>query len=90
MLTLEQLKEIIGSTADQVSQRKDGSFVCRRGYFYHNDQSVQGFMLQIATKLNEAKVKYEFTEYYDHWAPLGEGAPLHRQSHFAVVFKSKE
>lgn len=89
MLTLKQLKETIGHAADQVSRKKDGSFIVRRGYFYRSGDA-KDYMLRIARLLNEAKIGYEVVDYYDHWAPFRGGDSVAKGSHFAVVFKSKE
>jgi hypothetical protein len=90
MLTLKQLKEVLGHSVDQVSRKKDGSFIVRRGYFYRQGQDAQGFMLKVAAKLNEAKVEYEVVDYYDNWTSFNGGASLARSSHFGVVLKGKE
>ena len=90
MIAIKQLKEIIGHTADQVSRKKDGSIIARRGYFYRNGQDEQSFKSAVTAKLDGAKVAYEVVEYYDHWAAFRGSAAIAQSSHFAVVFKVKE
>lgn len=90
MTTLKQLKEILGTSCDQVSKKKDGSFVARRGYFYRNGMNEIAFKERIVDVLTAAGVNFHIVEYYDHWASFNGGAALARSSHFAVVFTVQE
>jgi hypothetical protein len=90
MTTLKQLKEILGTRVDQVSKKKDGSFVARKGYFYRNGMNEISFKDRVVGALQASGINFRVEEFYDHWAAFNGGAALARSSHFAVVFTVQE
>ena len=90
MITVKEIKEALDGSVDQVSRKKDGSIIVRKGYFYRQSQTCETFMLAASEKLNRAGLSFEVVDYYDHWAPFRGGDSVAKGSHFAVVFKSKE
>lgn len=90
MLTVKEVKEALGHSVDQVSRKKDGTIIVRRGYFYRHNATAETFMLNASERLNQLGLTFDVVDYYDHWAPFNGGAPVARQSHFAVVFKGRD
>ena len=90
MLTVKEVKEALGHSVDQVSRKKDGSIIVRRGYFYRQGVTAEDFMLSTSERLNQLGLTFDVVDYYDHWAAFNGGAPLARSSHFAVVFKGRD
>ena len=71
-------------TADQVSKRKDGTIVIRRGFFYRHGQDAEGFRIAVCKALNRTGLKYSIKDYGEHWAAFKGGASLAKQSHWWV------
>lgn len=90
MLTVKEVKEALGHSVDQVSRKKDGTIIVRRGYFYRPSYTCEDFSQAMADQLNRGGLTFDVVDYYDHWAPFNGGAPVARQSHFAVVFKGRD
>ena len=90
MTTLKQLKEILGTRVDQVSKKKDGTIVVRKGYFYRNGMNEIAFKERIVDVLTASGIAFRVADYYDHWAAFNGGASLARSSHFAVEFTVQE
>ena len=90
MLTVKEVKEALGHSVDQVSRKKDGTIIVRRGYFYRHNMNLLDFTVQVSELMNLAGLTFDVVDHYDHWTAFNGGAPLARSSHFAVVFKGRD
>lgn len=90
MLTVKEVKEALSHYVDQVSRKKDGTIVVRRGYFYRQSATSETFMQHMVERMNRAGLSFDVVDYYDHWAAFNGSASLARSSHFAVVFKGRD
>lgn len=70
--------------ADQVSRRKDGTVVVRRGYFYTHGKDAEDFQLAVGNALQKAGIRYSIKDYGDNWARFRGGASLAKSSHWWV------
>ena len=81
---IAQIREALGYSADQVSKRKDGTILIRKGYFYTHGKDAQDYFLLVGKKLKDAGVPCSVKDYGDHWAAFKGGAALAKQSHWWV------
>ena len=71
-------------TADQVSKRKDGTIVIRRGFYYRHGQDAEGFRIAVCKALNRTPLKYSIKDYGEKYTTFRGGASLANQSHWWV------
>lgn len=87
-VTKKNIEEnIIG--LDQVSKKKDGSFVVYRTFFYRGNQSSEKFSEEFQTRFKE-KFPSETIRVIDSgekWAPFRGSASAKASSHFYVQFE---
>mgnify|MGYP003352466597 FL=1 len=55
-------KALENIVADQVSKRKDGTIVIRRGFYYRHGHDAQDFFLSVCKHLNKTDIKYSVKE----------------------------
>jgi Lhr-like helicase len=89
MLTVKEVKEALGAAVDQVSRKKDGTIIVRRGYFYRSI-TCEEFMLRLTELMNCYGLSFDVVVIYDHWAPFRGGDSINKNSHFAVVLKGRD
>lgn len=75
------------SLADTVGKDKEGNIVLRKGYFYHNSQSGQGYKDKISASLTAAGIQHTVTDHGDHYAGFKGGAGVRANSHFYLKLK---
>ncbi len=83
-VTTEQMTEMIGSLADEVTKSK-GLFTAYKGYFYTHGYDQDKMANNIGNKLGHDKIKIISTK--NQWKPFVGGAPLKKQSYFSVTFQ---
>jgi hypothetical protein len=71
---------------DHVRVGADGVVTVRRGYFYRNGRTADDIVGDIVALFPGAVI----LEAVDVWKPFNGGAPLRRQSHFLVRFRTGE
>lgn len=83
---VSQVRNAIGHGADSVGQKKDGTIVVRRGYFYRHGMDSARFATTVAQLLSAADLPVVMTEHGDHWTAFRGGASVANSSHFWVAF----
>lgn len=83
---LAQVRANLDAYADSVGQKKDGTIVVRRGYFYRNGMDSARFATNVAKLLADAGLPVVMTEHGDHWSAFRGGASIANSSHFWVAF----
>jgi hypothetical protein len=79
-MKLQQMREAL--MVDQVARQKDGTYLARKGYFYHHGQTSEKLAERVAAALPGVTV----LDHGDHFAAFRGGAPLAKSSHFWVRF----
>ena len=77
-----ELQEIIGF--DHVSKSK-GLFTIRKSFFYRHGYNSEKMVAKVKGRLDNAKIKYNIVDHYEHWAPFRGSDSIAKGSHFAVV-----
>lgn len=72
----------LAGVADSVSGPKDGVYTARRGFFYRNGGTADGFAASIVRVLPQAVI----VETGEKWTSFNGGAPVSKQSHWWVTF----
>lgn len=83
---LAQVRVNLDAYADSVGQKKDGTIVVRRGYFYRNGMDSARFATNVAALLADAGLNLFMKEHGDHWSAFRGGASVANSSHFWVEF----
>lgn len=73
-----------GGFADQISRKKNGNILLRRGYFYTNGKTEEDFEKRVLAVLHKANVSSKVVDIGNNWAPFKGGASIARQSHWWV------
>jgi hypothetical protein len=85
MSAVSRVKKALGSLADSVSKRRDGSIVIRRGFFYRHGQDAESYKIAICKELNSCDgMPYAIKDYGEKWTAFRGGASLANQSHWFV------
>ena len=84
VLTVKQVKEAIGHSADQVSRLKNGNIMVRKGYFYRSGMDSDKFSKFISRLAQEAGYAVSVVNSGDHWAAFKGGVSVAKSSHFYV------
>ena len=85
MSAVSRVSKALGSLADSVSKRRDGSIVIRRGFYYRHGCDADTYRIAVTKKLNECdSMPYSLKDWGEHWTAFRGGAPLARQSHWFV------
>lgn len=89
--TIAQIEEIAYKVdVDEVSRSSEGSFVLRKGYFYHPSADLGTWASNITLQLkNLLGIDFVELDRGDEWKPFKGGAPLKKQSHYWVKIKQK-
>jgi len=76
----------------QVSRLRDGTkdFMFRKGYFYTNGATPEGFEKAVTRQLTEAGIAHKVINTGNHWASFNGGASVAKSSHFWVRVKIEE
>ena len=74
---------------DQISKKKDGTFIFREGYFYSHGGSSQKFADNIENQLKAhfPTETFEKVDNGNHWAAFRGSAKLANQTHWYVIFR---
>jgi len=83
---ISQVRKALESRSDGIGQKKDGTIIIRRGYFYRNGMDSARFASTVAKLLADAGLVLFMKEHGDHWASFRGGASLAASSHFWVEF----
>ena len=83
-ITTSQVKNILGSLADTIGKRRDGSYVIRRGFFYRHGVDADTYRIAVTKKLNESGIQYSLKDWGEKWTTFRGGASLSNQSHWFV------
>ena len=82
---LSVVREVLeGGVADQVSRKKNGNILLRKGYFYTHGRNEEDFEKRVLAKLHEADISSKVVDLGNHWAAFKGGASIARQSHWWV------
>ena len=81
---IAQVRNALGFHADQVSKRKDGVIVVRKGFYYRHGKDAQDFFLRVGKVLQEAGVPCSVKDYGEQYTSFRGGAALSKQSHWWV------
>lgn len=81
MLDKKLLRDNCYAIADNVTFKKDGSVVFKRGYFYRNGMSAEKFGEIIEARLKKLGLEPKSIETLDRWAPWP------RDSYFSATVK---
>lgn len=73
-----------GGVADQVTRKKNGNILLRRGYFYTRGKTEEDFEKGVLAVLHEANVSSKVVDRGNHWAPFKGAASIANQSHWWV------
>lgn len=85
MSAVSRVKKALGSLADSVGRRKDGSIVIRMGFYYRHGQDAESYRIAICKRLNACDgMPYSIKDYGEHWTTFRGGASLANQSHWFV------
>ena len=77
-------KALENIVADQVSKRKDGTIVIRRGFYYRHGHDAQDFFLSVCKHLNKTDIKYSVKDWGEKYTSFRGGASVANQSHWWV------
>jgi hypothetical protein len=83
---VSQVRKALEGRVDGIGQKKDGTIVVRRGYFYRNGMDSAKFATIVAKMIADAGLPVVMKEHGDHWASFRGGASLATSSHFWVEF----
>lgn len=81
---IAQVRKALAHNADQVSKRKDGTIVIRKGFFYKFGKDCQDYFLLVGKLLQEAGVPCSVKDYGEHYTAFKGGSPVAKQSHWWV------
>jgi hypothetical protein len=81
---LAQVRIHLEAYADSIGQKKDGTIVVRRGFFYRNGNDSAKFAINVAKLLAELPVVMK--EHGEHYSSFRGGASVANSSHWWVEF----
>ena len=82
---VSRVKRALGSLADSVGRKRDGSIVIRRGFYYRHGQDAESYRIAVCRCLNKQEgMPYSLKDYGEHWTSFRGGASIDRQSHWFV------
>ncbi len=81
---IAQVRNALSYHADQVSKRKDGTIVIRKGFYYRQGKDAQDFFLKVGEVLKEAGVPCSVKDYGEKWTAFKGGSALAKSSHWWV------
>ena len=84
---LSQLKDATCTIADQVSRKKNGNYIIRRGYFYTHGYDSDKFRKAVEAVLKRQGINATVVDHGDHWAAFKGSASLANSSHWYVEVK---
>lgn len=84
MTYVGQVRKAMDLYADQVSKRKDGTIVIRKGFYYRHGKDAQDFMLKVGALLKAAEVPCSVKDYGEQYTAFKGGAAVSKQSHWWV------
>jgi len=70
--------------ADQVSRKRDGTIMVRRGYFYRHGMDHKKFADKVRKFLKDSEIDATVIDCGDHWAAFRGGDSIAKGSHFWV------
>ena len=82
MTLIKQIRDKIH--ADQISRRRDGTIVLRRGFFYRHGGDAQAFADRIRRNLAEHNIAAKIINHGEVWKPFRGGSSLANSSHWYV------
>lgn len=84
MSQIKQLKAAMFGIADQVSRKRDGTYMIRKSYFYRNGMDSTKFEIKVLDALNAANISSRVVESGDRFVPFKGGHTVAQGSHFWV------
>ena len=88
MSAVSRVSKALGSLADSVSKRRDGSIVIRRGFYYRHGCDADTYRIAVTKKLNECdSMPYSLKDWGEHFIvnqSIHRDTPLSRSSHWFV------
>lgn len=87
MTLIKQIRDKIH--ADQISRRRDGTVILRKGFFYKAGGTADLFADRIRAALTGHNIAGKVVNYGEIWRPFRGGATLANQSHWYVEVVAK-